>query len=100
MNHRVVLGENLGVLRELEDESADLIYIHPPCNTGRVQARTSLKTVRSEEGDRKGFQGRSYATTKGATRSFDDRYDDFLAFLEPRLIELHRILKPTGSFYF
>ena len=100
MHHRVVFGDNLGILRELEDESADLIYIDPPFNTGKVQARTSLKTVRSDQGDRRGFQGKSYATTKGETRSFDDRYDDFLAFLEPRLVELHRILKPTGSFYF
>jgi len=100
LHHRVVFGDNLGILRELEDESADLIYIDPPFNTGKVQARTSLKTVRSDQGDRRGFQGKSYATTKGETRSFDDRYDDFLAFLEPRLVELHRILKPTGSFYF
>lgn len=100
MTHRVIEGDNLEVLRGLPSESVDLIYIDPPFNTGKVQARTSLKTVRDLEGDRLGFQGRRYATTKGDTRSFDDRFDDFLAFLEPRIVEAHRLLKSNGSFYF
>ena len=32
-------------------------------------------------------------------QSFDDAFDDFLTFLEPRLVEAHRILSPTGSFF-
>lgn len=97
--NRVIFGENLEVLRSLPSSSADLIYIDPPFNTGRVQARTSLRTVRDEEGDRVGFQGRRYKTQRGDTRSFEDRFDDYLAFLEPRLEEAHRILKDDGSFY-
>ncbi len=96
----VVLGDNLPILRTLPPESVDLIYIDPPFNTGRAQERTTLKTVRSLEGDRTGFQGRRYATTEVARRSFGDTFEDYLGFLEPRLREAHRVLKPTGSLYF
>ncbi len=97
---RVIFGDNLEVLRTLPSESVDLVYIDPPFNTGKLQTHTSRTMVRSEEGDRVGFQGRRYATTEGETRSFDDRFDDYLAFLEPRIEEAHRLLRPTGSFYF
>jgi site-specific DNA-methyltransferase (adenine-specific) len=96
----VVLGDNLPILRALPAESVDLIYIDPPFNTGRAQERTTLKTVRSVDGDRTGFQGRRYATTEIARQSFEDTFEDYLGFLEPRLREAHRILKPTGNFYF
>ena len=39
------------------------------------------------------------ATVKGATRTFADEFDDYLAYLEPRLVEAHRLLTPTGSLY-
>lgn len=97
---RVVFGDNLLVLRSLATESVDLIYIDPPFNTGRAQARTHLRTVRDGEGDRVGFGGRRYRSVAVGTRSFDDSFDDFLAFLEPRLIEAHRVLRATGSLYF
>ena len=96
----VVLGDNLPILRALPAESIDLIYIDPPFNTGRAQERTTLKTVRSVDGDRTGFQGRRYATTEIARRSFGNAFEDYLGFLEPRLREAHRILKPTGNLYF
>ena len=97
--NRVVQADNLRVLGEMADESVDLIYIDPPFNTGRVQARTAMKTVRDAAGDRVGFKGQTYATTKLVTRQFDDAFDDYLGFLEPRIVEARRILKPTGSFY-
>ena len=100
MSNRIYFGDNLPILRELADESVDLIYIDPPFNTGKAQRQTQIKTVRSEQGDRTGFQGQRYATIKVGTRSYDDLYDDYLAFLEPRLRELYRTLSPTGSFYF
>ena len=53
---RIHLGDNIEVLRALPAASVDLIYIDPPFNTGKVQERTQLKTVRSERGDRVGFQ--------------------------------------------
>ena len=97
--NRVHFGDNLPVLRELPDETADLIYIDPPFNTGRQQTRTRLQTVRDEEGDRTGFAGRRYRTIELGSASFGDAFDDYLAFLEPRLIEARRVLASHGSFY-
>ncbi len=78
-------GDNLEVLRSLPDSSIDLIYIDPPFNTGKVQARVALKTVRDDDGDRTGFQGRRYRSVPLGTKSYADVHDDYLAALEPRL---------------
>lgn len=98
--HTVHLDDNLSVLRTLDDASVDLIYIDPPFNTRKRQALTRIKTDRSASGDRTGFGGRRYRTTSLGTASFEDRWDDFLDFLEPRLREAHRILAEHGSLYF
>lgn len=97
---RIYFGDNLPVLRSLPDESVDLIYIDPPFNTGKTQARTQIKTVSSGDGDRTGFGGRRYATIKLGSQSYADLFDDYLAFLEPRLEEARRVLRPHGSLYF
>lgn len=59
-----------------------------------------MRAVRFERGDRVGFQGNRYETVKVGTKSFADAFDDYLAFLEPRLREAHRVLASDGSFYF
>ncbi|MBR6975694.1 MAG: site-specific DNA-methyltransferase [Ottowia sp.] len=93
-------GDNLEVLRTLPDAAFALIYIDPPFNTGKVQARTRLKTVRDEAGDRTGFQGQRYRSIKLGEQSYADIFSDYLAFLEPRLKEAHRLLTPDGSLFF
>ena len=96
----VVYADNLNYLRAMPDGIVDLIYIDPPFNTGKTQARESIKTVHDEEsGDRVGFQGRRYRTIHVGSSEYDDSFDDYLAFLEPRLIEARRVLKPNGSFF-
>ena len=102
LSNRVVQGECLDVLRTIGDASIDLVYIDPPFNTGKIQKRVRMKTVRDETaGDRKGFAGRRYRTERlGEDAGFSDSFDDYLAFLEPRLREAHRVLAPTGSLYF
>ncbi|MCA8937034.1 MAG: site-specific DNA-methyltransferase [Planctomycetes bacterium] len=100
MPGRVIQGDNLEVLRKLDDASVDLIYIDPPFNTGREQKRRSVKTVRDDAGDRTGFKGERYKTTELAARAYGDRFEDFLEFLRPRMLEAYRVLKPTGSLYF
>ena len=95
----VYLGDNLPILRQLPSESVELIYIDPPFNTGHAQARTRIRTVRDPEGDRVGFQGRRYRTEELSRRAFDDAFDDYLAFLAPRLKEARRLLTRSGTIY-
>jgi site-specific DNA-methyltransferase (adenine-specific) len=124
MNY-IYFGDNLPILQSMDAESVDLIYIDPPFNTGKAQARTRIKTVKDINGDRKGFQGNTYQTTKIGTRAYQDSFNFgtngninpdiekayesianqasiyFLEiYLRPRLKEAYRILKIDGSLYF
>jgi len=102
--NQILHAENLTALRALPDGSIPLIYIDPPFNTGTTQQRPRLKTIRDDAGDRTGFGGKRYRTIKldqaSPTHSYTDTFDDYLGFLRPRLLEAHRILAPTGSFFF
>lgn len=100
MLNRIYFADNLTVLQSLPAESIDLIYIDPPFNTGKNQARTQIKTTRSENGDRQGFGGRTYETTRLAMRQYTDSFDDYENFLRPRLEQAYRVLTPNGSLYF
>jgi site-specific DNA-methyltransferase (adenine-specific) len=59
-----------------------------------------VRTIHSDEGDRTGFQGKTYRTIRIGTRSFLDLHDDYLEYLHPRLLEARRVLAPHGSIYF
>jgi len=97
---RIVLADNLDVLPTLAGGSVPLIYIDPPFNTGKTRRRQVLRTVHDEAGgDRTGFAGRRYRTETLSEQLFADQFDDFLAFLEPRLREAHRVLAADGSLF-
>jgi site-specific DNA-methyltransferase (adenine-specific) len=96
---RIVCGDNLAILRGLPAGLAGLIYIDPPFNTGRRQVRERLRTVRDPDGDRAGFGGARYRTERLGREAFDDAFDDYAAFLEPRLIEARRVLAADGSLF-
>ncbi|HMN63161.1 MAG TPA: DNA methyltransferase [Anaerolinea sp.] len=98
--HTIFFGDNLPFLRSLPDESVDLIYIDPPFNTGKVQSRTQMRTERSQEGDRVGFKGERYQTIRLGSQAYADVFDDFLGFIQPRLVEAWRVLQPRGALYF
>jgi len=116
-------GDNLAVAAAYPDESFTLIYLDPPFNTGRVQGR-ALETARSVTGTaptpptgsatseppaivdpagggvvRRGFHGREYERLRGDLRAYDDRFDDYWGFLEPRLAEAWRLLAADGTLY-
>src|SRR3712207_365902 len=95
----VVLGDNLAVMRDLPDGVAQLVYMDPPFNTGREQARPGLRTVRDDEGDRTGWGGRRYRTEREDAPGYADAFDDYLGFLGPRLDEARRLLDATGTLY-
>ena len=76
-------GDCLEQLKKLPDACVDLIYIDPPFNSNR---------------NYEVFWGETKET-----RSFDDRHAStqaYIEFMRPRCVELHRVLKPTGSFYY
>jgi site-specific DNA-methyltransferase (adenine-specific) len=95
-----VLGDNLKVLRTIADASVQLIYIDPPFNTGGDQRRESIRAVRDAGGDRVGFGQQRYRTERLGERAYRDEFDDYLGFLEPRLIEARRVLRDDGTLYF
>lgn len=98
----MLLGDNLPLLKQIKSETVSLIYIDPPFNTGKKQSRTRIKTTRINggEGDRTGFCGNRYHSTVIGKSGYADSFDDFTGFLQPRLQEAHRILKPNGSLFF
>jgi site-specific DNA-methyltransferase (adenine-specific) len=96
----ILFGDNLELLPRFADESFQLVYLDPPFNTGGTQRRRTLETTAAVDGDRVGFQGRRYATRLLAESSYRDSFEDYLAFLEPRLREARRLLTQSGTLYF
>lgn len=96
----IVLGDNADVLPTLPNAFARLIYIDPPFNTGKAQRRDRIR-VRAARGpgDRGGFGGRRYDVEKVASGSFQDDFEDFEAFLVPRVRSALRCLTPDGSLF-
>ena len=95
----ILLGDSLELLPGFADKSFQLAYLDPPFNTGKNQRRRTLETVRDEDGDRTGFQGRRYATRLLEESSYRDDFDDYLGFLEPRLRQVRRLLNESGTLY-
>ncbi len=95
----VVAGDCESVMPKLPDGSFQLIYIDPPFNTGKLQERRTLRTDRSENGDRVGFGGRTYTTTELGRLGYMDAFDDYLAFLGPKLEEARRLLSEDGTLF-
>ncbi len=123
MTNKLYYGDNLGVLREnIADESVDLVYLDPPFNSN-----ASYNVLfKSPGGAQSQAQIEAFDDTwhwnDSAERAFDDvlsgGHSDaaimlkamrsalgendmmaYLAMMAVRLIELHRVLKPTGSLY-
>jgi site-specific DNA-methyltransferase (adenine-specific) len=95
----IIEGDNAEVLPQLPDGAFDLIYIDPPFNTGSRRERRTLSVARDEDGDRTGFGGRRYRTEEVARASFDDAFDDYAAFLRPRLARARELLAEHGTLY-
>ena len=98
---RIVLGDNLGALKTLPSAFARLLYVDPPFNTGKVQRRDRIKVkMTTGKGARGGFGGKRYDVEKvSGAPVFDDRFDDFVAFLLPRIEASLRCLTPDASLF-
>ncbi|MBI4722290.1 MAG: site-specific DNA-methyltransferase, partial [Candidatus Stahlbacteria bacterium] len=79
----IYCGDCMKMLKDIPDNSIDLIYIDPPFNSNR-----------------------NYETFWGdiqEKRAFEDRFGDaqaYIRYMRPRIVELYRVLKDTGSFYY
>jgi site-specific DNA-methyltransferase (adenine-specific) len=101
----IVLGDNLPALEALPRGAFDLIYLDPPFNTGRTQARHTLEVVPAADsapavGTRVGFGGRRYQSRLLQSLAYEDAFADYLGFLEPRLRLLRDLLSDHGTLYF
>ena len=98
--NRIILGDNASVLPTLPAAFARLIYIDPPFNTGGVQKRDRMRVTASEgPGERGGFGGRRYDVERISSHGYTDAFDDFEAFLMPRIAAALRCLTPDGSLF-
>lgn len=109
MTVTIHFGDNLDVTQQYEDGTFTLVYLDPPFNTGREQTRETV-TVRTPVGSdeqksaeqgvvRRGFHGKEYERIREALHTYDDRFDDYWGFLEPRLLEAWRLLADDGTLY-
>ena len=111
----LVCGDNMDILRELPDECIDLIYLDPPFNSnsnyvaafgdkGSVAAQLRdiwRWTVESENAYQRLPEGK-LRNAINAVRLVSGETSPMAAyglFMGRRLVELHRVLKPTGSLY-
>jgi site-specific DNA-methyltransferase (adenine-specific) len=97
---RIILGDNADVLPALPERFARLVYIDPPFNTGKTQKRDRIRVTATDgEGDRGGFGGRRYEVRKVESGSYGDVFDDFEAFLVPRIEAALRCMTCDGSLF-
>ncbi len=99
MVKKILEGDNLSLLGTLPREFARLIYIDPPFNTGRTQARERMRVKASADGERVGFGGRRYELERIESPTYEDDFDDYIAFLITRIEASLPCLKPDGSLF-
>lgn len=123
-NNRLYYGDNVDVLRQhVDDESVDLVYLDPPFNSNR---NYSVIFGRNRDPDESAAQIEAFEDTWRWSLATDvllselsgtapQRVADaiaayytllgesealaYLVNMTPRLLQLHRVLKPTGSLY-
>ena len=121
--NKLIYGDNLLVLREhVADESVDLIYLDPPFNS----KRDYNLLFKSPKGHQSDAQIEAFADTWHWCSQAEDEFDQvlkspntavaailrafrdflgqndmmaYLTMMANRLLEMHRVLKPTGSLY-
>ncbi|HEX6538898.1 MAG TPA: site-specific DNA-methyltransferase [Candidatus Dormibacteraeota bacterium] len=96
---RIVHGEALRILRTLPDGCAGLVYADPPFNTGAARERISTRVHADADGNRRGFAGRRYSAEVERAAGYADQFDDYIAWLRPRLEESRRVLAQHGTLY-
>jgi site-specific DNA-methyltransferase (adenine-specific) len=97
---QIILGDNAAVLPTLPAGFARLVYVDPPFNTGREQKRVRMRVkAAAGAGSRTGFGGRRFDVERLASSSYADDFDDFEAFLLPRIEAAIRCMTPDASLF-
>ncbi len=96
---QILRGDCLQALTTLPRGVARLIYIDPPFNTGRIQRRQRMVVRSDESGTRHGFHGRRYSVGAVSSPAYADTFNDYLAFLLPRIEAGLRCLAADGSIF-
>lgn len=106
MTHEVHLGDCLELMQQVNSDSIDLIITDPPFAKGRVFTDEAGEfTDYWEWADHgEGYEppeqfAHAWSVVQQARQHYSENLASFLAFLFPRLLEMHRILRPTGSLY-
>ena len=126
--NKLYFGDNLEIMREMESEHIDLICTDPPFNSGRNynaffkeskaqkkaftdiwkwdgRAIESRDDIRSRVGESDAYKAlddclRGYdLVLQNAVKGNKGSMRAYLAFMGPRLVEMHRLLRNTGSIY-
>ena len=113
-NRTIFTGDNLDILRGINSECVDLIYLDPPFNSNQSYASPLDSEARGAEFDDvwrlsdlkedwiEEIEIRRpslFHIINGAKLANGESMAGYLTFMSVRLLELHRILKPTGSIY-
>ncbi|MDQ6834789.1 MAG: site-specific DNA-methyltransferase [Actinomycetota bacterium] len=96
----LLAGDNADALGRLPEAAFDVVYMDPPFNTGRAQARQTLSVAADPDAGRVGFGGRRYRSALLESLSYEDSFADYLGFLEPRLTRARELLAAHGTLYF
>ena len=114
VNRTMWTGDNLAVMRGLNSESVDLIYLDPPFNSnktysapiGSQAAGAAFKDSWTLDDVDLAWHGEIaeqnpavYAVIDAAGVAHGSGMKSYLIMMAVRLLEMHRLLKPTGSLY-
>ena len=107
-------GDNLDIMRGMNSDSVDLIYLDPPFNSNAdYAAPIGSKAAGAEFKDTWGLDDVKliwhgeiqherpglYSLLKTTREIHGDSMMSYLIYMAVRIIEMHRLLKPTGSIY-
>ena len=107
---RLYIGDNLPIMLGMESDSVDLIYTDPPFNTGtfrkgKTEKHSFIDTWSEYQVDfayaysLKMHHPKLWEMIALAEDMHSPAMRHYLEFMAPRIVQMHRVLKPTGSLY-
>ncbi|MHC8509367.1 MAG: DNA-methyltransferase [Rhodospirillales bacterium] len=106
-------GDNLPIMRGINSDCADLIYLDPPLNGAYLPGKLTVQSIETvfkdvwmpddvdfcEHGEVAEYSPAAHAVIQAARHAHSKLMRDYLVFIAVRLLETRRLLKPTGSIY-